>query len=138
MNNAVFVADRSNHRIQKWPAGNYRIIINSKLIYSYYLFVGSGAAVGITVAGQTGVSGTWSYQLNLPTTITFDQYNNMFVMDAGNSRIQRWLAGMSYGDTIVVAAMSTPFGMTLDFAGNVIVADTSNHRIVSFNMVCRK
>ncbi|CAF4516191.1 unnamed protein product, partial [Rotaria socialis] len=111
INNAVYVTDRSNHRIQKWP---------------------SGAALGTTVAGQSAVSGTWSYQLNLPTAITFDQYGYMYVMDAGNSRIQRWLPGMTYGVTVVAATVSTPYGINFDFAGNIIVADTSNQRIIAF------
>ncbi|CAF3803800.1 unnamed protein product [Rotaria magnacalcarata] len=114
-NNAVYVADRSNHRIQKWPAG---------------------AAVGTTVAGQSSVSGTWSYQLNLPTAIIFDQHGYMYVMDAGNSRIQRWLPGMTYGVTVVASTVSTPYGINFDFAGNIIVADTSNHRIIAFSITC--
>ncbi|CAM4949724.1 unnamed protein product [Rotaria socialis] len=115
INNAVYVTDRSNHRIQKWP---------------------SGAALGTTVAGQSAVSGTWSYQLNLPTAITFDQYGYMYVMDAGNSRIQRWLPGMTYGVTVVAATVSTPYGINFDFAGNIIVADTSNQRIIAFSITC--
>ncbi|CAM4911172.1 unnamed protein product [Rotaria socialis] len=115
INNAVYVTDRSNHRIQKWP---------------------SGAALGTTVAGQSAVSGTWSYQLNLPTAITFDQYGYMYVMDAGNSRIQRWLPGMTYGVTVVAATVSTPYGINFDFAGNIIVADTSNQRIIAFRITC--
>ncbi|CAF2697913.1 unnamed protein product [Rotaria sp. Silwood2] len=112
----LYVADRSNHRIQKWPAG---------------------AAVGITIAGQSATPGAWSYQFNSPTAVIFDQYGYMYVMDAGNSRIQKWLPGMTYGVTIVTSSMGTPIGMNFDSSGNIVVADTSNNRIVSFNVMCR-
>lgn len=68
----------------------------------------------------------------------FDQYGYMYLLDAGNSRIQKWLPGMTYGVTVVASAMSTPLGMTFDLSNNIIVADTSYHRIISFNTFCRK
>ncbi|CAF5164713.1 unnamed protein product, partial [Rotaria magnacalcarata] len=48
-NYTAFVVDRGNHRIQMWE---------------------TGSPVGQTVAGISGVSGPWSYQFNLPTSIT--------------------------------------------------------------------
>ncbi|CAF0947181.1 unnamed protein product [Rotaria sordida] len=114
-NETLYVADRLNHRVQKW------------------IF---GSAVGITVAGQSGVSGVWSYQFNNPTSIIFDQYSNMYVLDSGNTRIQQWSRGMTYGITIVSGSMSTPSAIQWDFSNNIVVADTSNHRIVSFNVLC--
>ncbi|CAF4729948.1 unnamed protein product [Rotaria sp. Silwood1] len=115
-NNVLYVADRLNHRIQKWPAG---------------------AAIGDTIAGQSTVAGSWSYQLSSPTAVIFDQYGYMYVLDAGNLRIQRWLPGMTYGVTVVASTMSAlSSGMNFDSSGNIIVADTSNHRIISFNVAC--
>ncbi|CAF1116879.1 unnamed protein product [Rotaria sordida] len=115
-NSVVYVSDRSNHRIQKWSLG---------------------AAIGITIAGQSSIAGPWSYQLNLPTAITFDQYGYMYILDGGNSRIQRWLPGMTYGVTVVAGALgATPYGMNFDFSGNIIVADTSYHRLISFIVEC--
>ncbi|CAF4972594.1 unnamed protein product, partial [Rotaria socialis] len=46
-NQAVYVVDRNNHRVQLWA---------------------NGVTSGITVAGTTGISGPWSYQLNSPTS----------------------------------------------------------------------
>lgn len=115
--NSLYIADRSNHRIQLWV---------------------SGAAVGNTIAGQSGISGSWSYQFNLPTSIMFDQYGFMYVLDSGNSRIQKWTIGMNYGITIISATMSSPLGMQFDFSNNIVVADTSYHRIISFSNLCRK
>ena len=96
------------------------------------------AVNGTTIAGETGVAGAWSYQFNFPTAITFDQFGNMFVMDSGNNRIQRWSPLSTYGVTVASGALSNPRGMSLDISGNLLVADLSNHRIVSFPISCRK
>jgi sugar lactone lactonase YvrE len=93
---------------------------------------------GTTVAGQTSVAGAWSYQFNTPTAITFDQYDNLYVMDAGNNRIQRWWPGSTYGITVVTAALYNPRGMTFDPSGNLVVADMSYERVVLFPVGCRK
>ncbi|CAF3094710.1 unnamed protein product, partial [Rotaria sp. Silwood2] len=97
------------------------------------------ASNGITVAGQSGVAGSLSNQFNLPTSITFDQYDNMYIMDSGNDRIQQWSPGFSYGVTVVRAtALYNPRGLAIDPLGNLVVADCSNHRTVSFGVICRK
>jgi sugar lactone lactonase YvrE len=93
---------------------------------------------GNTVAGLTGNSGPWSYQFSSPTSITFDPYGYMYVLDTGNSRIQKWLPGAAYGTTVVAVTMSSPYGLQTDRLGNLVVADTSYHRIISFSMTCRK
>lgn len=62
----------------------------------------------------------------------------MYILDAGNSRIQKWSIGMTYGITIISATLSTPLGMHWDFSNNFYVADTSAHRIITFNLLCRK
>lgn len=111
------MVDRGNHRVQRWAPG---------------------AAVGSTVAGESAVAGSWSYQLNSPTAISFDIHGFMYILDAGNNRIQRWLPGMTFGVTVVAATMGTPFGMTFDSSGSIVIADTSLHRIGQFALSCRK
>ena len=98
----------------------------------------TGSSNGITVAGQIGVAGSWSYQFNSPTAVTFDQYGNMYVMDSGNSRIQRYWPGSTYGVTVASASMSNARGMRFDSVGNLVVADASNDRVLSFAVVCRE
>lgn len=92
----------------------------------------------MTVAGESGVAGSLSYQLNGPTSITFDQYFYMYVLDTSNNRIQRWAPAATYGITVVSGSMNTPYGLKFDFTGNLYVADYNNHRIGSFRMNCRK
>lgn len=100
------------------------------------LFTGSNA--GLTVAGSTSDPGPWSYQLFNPTSVTFDQFGYLYVLDQSNNRVQRWLPGATYGVTVVSAAMSSPYGMKMDRLGNIYIADTSYHRILSFSLTCRK
>lgn len=63
----------------------------------------------------------------------------MYILDSGNNRIQRWMPGATYGTTVVSSStMSNPKGLAIDTLGNLVVADYSNHRVLSFNVACRK
>ncbi|CAF4771785.1 unnamed protein product, partial [Rotaria socialis] len=96
------------------------------------------ATSGTTVAGVTQSPGSWSYQLKYPTSVNFDQNGYMYVMDAGNNRVQRWTIGSTYGVTLVSAAslLSNGKGINFNMLGELIVADYSNHRIVKFPVTC--
>lgn len=93
---------------------------------------------GVTVAGITGSAGVWSYLLNNPTAILLDPSGFMYILDTSNSRIMKWWPGASYGYPIISTSFAAAVGMQLDRANNLVVADTNNHRIVSFNYLCRK
>ena len=103
------------------------------------MFFTLGAAIGVTVAGQSGVAGPWSYQLNAPTGVIYDQRGYLYIMDSANTRIQRWTPGGTYGVTVAQSStMSSPRGMRFDSMGNILIADYGMHRIVSFAISCRK
>ena len=97
-----------------------------------------GSLSGSTVAGVTGDSGPYAYQFNSPTAVAVDVYGLIFVLDSGNSRVQRWVPSASYGVTVAASSMSTPLSMTVDPRGNLVVVDTSNYRVISFPMTCRE
>ena len=97
-----------------------------------------GANAGQTVAGTTGDTGPWSYQLANPTAITLDIFGFIYIMDYSNNRVQRWVPGATFGTTVAAAPMSGPIGMSFDRVGNIFVADTSNQRVISFSLTCRK
>lgn len=101
-------------------------------------FLSLGGSIGVTVAGNTGDIGPWSYQFSSPTQITFDQYGFLYVMDNGNLRIQRWYPGATFGSTVVAATMSNPLGMSFDRLNNLYIADTNYHRVLLFPITCRK
>jgi len=68
---SLYIADTSNHRIQKWE---------------------SNATFGITIAGSsTGIAGNASYLLNQPIDLAIDDEENyLYVSDSTNNRIQRF------------------------------------------------
>lgn len=66
----LYVADRDNQRIQ--------------------LFM-SGQTEGITIAGVTGMNGSNSTLFNSPWSVAFDNQLNLYVADANNHRIQKFL-----------------------------------------------
>lgn len=66
----------------------------------------------------------------------FDANGLMYILDAGNSRIVRWTLGMSFGFTLIASSMNTPYSFALDYSNNFIVADSGNHRIISYSVMC--
>ena len=66
----LYVADRNNRRIQ--------------------LFL-NGQSIGTTIAGISGISGSNSSLLSIPWSIELDSQLNLYVADASNHRIQKFL-----------------------------------------------
>jgi uncharacterized protein (TIGR03437 family) len=109
----------------------------------------SGAIV--TVAGngnRAGFSGDGaaasSALLNIPSDIAVDGLGNLFIADAGNNRVRRvdgvsgiisTIAGgdnngfSGDGGPATASLLSHPWGMTIDPAGDVYIADMVNNRI---------
>ncbi|CAF1440090.1 unnamed protein product [Adineta steineri] len=121
--NTFYVADKNNHRIQKW-------------LY--------GASNGTTIAGQSGVSGSALNQLSYPYTLTMDTNKSLYIVDSGNNRIVLWLLGSTSG--IVIAGLGipgvlpsqlyNPYSVRLDSTGALIVNDHFNNRIQRFSVLC--
>ena len=121
----VYVADRNNCTI--------RIV--------------SLAGVVTTLAGLAGSSGSadgigGSARFNFPNSVAVDGAGNVFVADSGNQTIRKvtpmgvvtTLAGSpgiigSADGTGRTALFNDPWGVAVDNAGNVFVADESNHTI---------
>ena len=66
----MYIADTSNHRIQLFMAG---------------------VSQAITIAGVSGVSGSNSTMLNSPYSVELDNQLNLYVADALNNRVQKFL-----------------------------------------------
>ncbi|CAF1026843.1 unnamed protein product [Adineta steineri] len=121
--NTLYVADFSNHRIQKW-------------LY--------GASNGTTVSGQSNVSGSALNQLNKPFALIMDTNKSLYIVDSGNNRIVLWLLGATSGILIagtgVVGALPSqlynPWSVRLDSTGALIVNDCYNNRIQRFPVIC--
>jgi len=85
-----------------------------------------------------------SRSLSRPSGITSDEEGNLYVTDSDNHLVRRWnrrtgyverIAGVGVaayggdGGAALEAGLSYPFGIVMDRAGHVLVADTFNHRI---------
>ena len=85
-----------------------------------------------------------SRSLSRPSGIALDEQGNLFFTDSDNHLVRRWdrttgrierIAGVGvahYGGdegTALEASLSYPFGIVMDRAGYLLVADTFNHRI---------
>jgi hypothetical protein len=123
----VYVADSSNNRIRKiTPAG----VVTT--------FSGIGVA-GFTDSIQNGaVSGAL---LQGPHAVAVDSIGNIYVADTGNRRIRKQtpsgvvttLAGSGSSafvdGTGTSASFNLTYGLAVDSAGNIYVADNGNRRI---------
>lgn len=83
-----------------------------------------------------------------PSAVTLDRAGNVFIVDTGTQRVRQVAAGGTIttlagtgvagrleplGGPAANAALSGPAGVTMDAAGNVIIADAYNNRIVAVN-----
>ena len=77
-------------------------------------------------------------QMDLPLGVALDTSGNLYVVDSGNSRIQKFdPRGRSLAAVGTAGAapgqFNQPSDIAVDAAGNVYVADTWNHRIQKFS-----
>ena len=85
-----------------------------------------------------------SSSLSRPSGIALDEEGNLFLTDSDNHLVRRWdritgrierIAGVGVaayggdGGAALEAGLSYPFGIVMDRAGHLFVADTFNHRI---------
>jgi len=123
----LYIADAFNHRIRRVDT--------------------SGTITTIAGTGESGFSGdngpAVQAQLDAPLGVAVDAAGNLYIADAGNNRIRRvdtsgtitTIAGTGEpgfgGDSgpAVEAQLYSPYGVAVDGAGNLYVADSGNSRI---------
>jgi sugar lactone lactonase YvrE len=125
----IYFTDTEHHRIRK---------------------VDHATGVILTVAGNgdAGFSGdgdlALAASLSSPSGIALDVSGNIFIADTGNSRIRRvdaatgrittfagrGPAGPSAQGQPINIDLNAPLGLAFDPAGNLYIADTTNHRIL--------
>jgi len=108
----LYVADRSNHRIQLFPLGQ---------------------SDGIKVAGSGSSPST--INLNEPTAVILDANKYVFIVDYGNHRIIgsgpngfRCLVGCN-GSGSAANQLKSPRAISFDTYGSIFIADGTNNRI---------
>jgi trimeric autotransporter adhesin len=122
----LFIADTGNHRIRRVDA-----------VTGIITTVAGSGVEGFRGDGRSALRA----HLNSPLGVAVDATGTIYISDTGNDRIRRvrrgiikTLAGRSAGfggdgGPAKRALLDTPFGIALDPAGNLYVADAGNHRI---------
>src|SRR5690606_7388130 len=113
----IYIADKSNHRIQKWVPG---------------------ATSGTTVAG-TGTSGNGNDQLNNPTGIYVDGAGNIYITYAINQRVQfrdLYSTTISMLEDHKMSYRPAPAttGVALDSAGNMYMSDLTKYYVLQYSV----
>ncbi|HXB71804.1 MAG TPA: BACON domain-containing carbohydrate-binding protein [Candidatus Acidoferrales bacterium] len=121
----LYTADFGNNRIRK---------------------VANGVISTVAGNGTPGFSGdngpATTAQLNQPADIAVDAAGNLYIAEQGNHRVRKVSGGVITtvagsgtpgfsGDDgpATGAQLNQPEGLTVDFAGNLYIADENNHRI---------
>ena len=125
----LYIADAANNRIRKVDATTGNI----------------STVAGTGTAGSGGDGGTaTAATLNRPSGVALDGVGNLYIAEYFGSRIRKvdaatgnisTVAGTGTfgfggdGGAATSATLSYPFGVALDSAGNLYIADAFNHRI---------
>ncbi|CAF1402431.1 unnamed protein product [Adineta ricciae] len=118
---SVYVSDSWNDRVMKWE---------------------KDMEEGIVVAGNNDIGNNLT-QLNCPAGIVVDLFGTVYVADHWNNRVMRWYNGASHGDVIIgnspdlgntTKLLNGPEGLAFDGDGNLLIADSYNHRILQFDI----
>ncbi len=144
MPNRIYVADANNHRVLAWADAT--------------AFV-SGAPADLVI-GQPDVfsntcnnGGVSAASLCNPAAVAVDGAGNLYVADQNNHRVLEYdmpfasgttadrVFGQSGGFTtgtcnsggVSATSLCNPIGVTVDGAGNLYVADTSNSRVLEYD-----
>lgn len=114
---------------------------------------GTTTSYGSSVTDASALPGTMSYsskwgalgsgdgQFNNPAQVALDSQGNVYVVDNGNSRVQKFNAAGVYqsqfggwdGDETGNGLFRAPTGIAIDSADNIYVSDTSTDRIQKFD-----
>ncbi|CAF1246558.1 unnamed protein product [Adineta ricciae] len=93
-----------------------------------------------TVAGSiVAISGSSSSALNNPCAVNVDNRSNMYVLDSGNYRVQRFLLNSTIGTTIINSSFGTALDqfntlddMRIDNNGSIYILDGGNGRVTKW------
>ena len=135
----IYIADTANCRIRKVAAA-------TGIITTY---AGTGTC-GFNPPGDGGLA--INARLNRPRDVVVDSNGNLYIADTSNCRIRRVDAVTGFistfagrgncnlsgdGGLATDARINRPRGLAFDTAGDLYIADRSNHRIRKVNMITK-
>ena len=132
----IYIADTGNQLIRKVDTTGIMTTV---------------AGVGTVCTPSTGACGdggkATSAMFNSPFGVAVDTHSNLYIADSGDNRIRKisggnisTIAGTGVpcakpttacgdGKTAVTALLNNPLGVTVDKGGNVVIADSGDHRV---------
>jgi hypothetical protein len=143
----VFIADTSNSAIRVYNPGTSAVTIAGIVIPAgdIQTVAGNGTAcTAATLAGCGDGGLATSAELNYPQGVFVDTSGDIFIADTANSVVREVVAATGdiqtvagngtagySGDTgpATQAELSDPYGVFVDIAGNIFIADTDNNVI---------
>ena len=126
----LYIADNSNNRVRKVDSsGTITTVVGG----------------GISGLGDGGPA--TAAQLNQPVGVAVDGSGNLYIADAGNSRVRKvdgsgtittvaGTGGFGFsgdGGPATAAQLNSPYGVALDGSGNLYIGDTGNQRVRRVN-----
>ena len=106
------------------------------------IFIEIGSTKGSSatnVAGLpgNGVAGNGYSQLSSPTDIAVDSDGTMYILDAGNYRVMKWLRDEPLGFRVAgnessgsaLNQIAHSYDLHLDNDGNIYISEYGNHRV---------
>ena len=122
----LFIADYGNRRVRRVVPGG---------------LISTAAGSGGSVLGDGGPA--TSAQLSTPSGVAVDAAGNLFIADSNGNRVRKvgpggvisTVAGIGRngyggdGGPATSAQLSSPFGVAMDKAGNLFIADSGNMRV---------
>jgi DNA-binding beta-propeller fold protein YncE len=165
----VYVADRNNNRIQIFePDGTFikRFGFDPVLIYPVAVAVDRHGFIYVLDCGHrvlkfsadgecitqwgkddgSDTTGSGDGEFEYPSDIALDSQGNIYVVDSGNHRIQKFTSngrfitkwGSNNGDGTMGSGdgeFHNPYGIAVDSEGSVYISDTDNLRIQVFRIL---
>ena len=117
----LYIADTRNHRIRRVDAAaTITTVAGTKRAIWWKLSGG-----GFRGDGGPAVRA----QLYDPSGVAVDRAGNVYIADAGNSRIRKVDSSGTITLMVDYSDIDSPYGVAVDGAGNLYIADSGNHRI---------
>jgi sugar lactone lactonase YvrE len=125
----VWLASERGERIEEYSSeGTF------KLAFGWGVKDGEAKLETCTTECKSAITGSGNGQFNDPTAITTDGRNGLWVVDAGNNRVQQFTLSGEYLTQFGASGsgpgqLSAPQGIAATANGSLYVADTGNNRI---------